>query len=176
MRTTDIKSGSKTLEAATDAMQAVLRGDVQLILSCTNTLLGMIQSGRMKALAAASAARAPPRPNVPTMIESGISGFEATSWFGVVVRAGTPQAIIDRLSAATLKSLQNPQVSASPQKIGVEPYPRDGKELEAFYRAEIARWARVVKESGSRASRCNRLRQRAAWEPARLESSRVISK
>lgn len=135
-------------KGVTDAMQAVVGGDVELTMSNTNTLLAMIQSGRMKALAVTSAMREPSLPNVPTMIESGITGYEATSWFGVVVRAGTPQAVIDRLGAATLKSLRDPQVIASLRKIGVTPYPQGGKEFEAFYRAEISRWAQVVKDSG----------------------------
>lgn len=135
-------------KGVTDAMQAVVGGDVELTMSNTNTLLAMIQSGRMKALAVTSAMREPSLPNVPTMIESGITGYEATSWFGVVVRAGTPQAVIDRLGAATLKSLQDPQVIASLRKIGVTPYPQGGKEFEAFYRTEISRWAQVVKDSG----------------------------
>lgn len=131
-----------------DATQATMAGDVQLIMSNTNTLLSAIQSGRLKALAVTTAAREPSLPNVPTMSESGLPGYEATSWFGAVVRAGTPPAIVERLSAATLKVMQDPKVIAQLQKIGLDPYPQNSRDFDAFYRAEITRWAQVVKDSG----------------------------
>lgn len=135
-------------KGATDAIQSVLSGDVQIIMSSTNTLLSTIQAGRLKALAVTSTAREASLPNVPTVAEAGLRDFEATSWFGAVVRAGTPQPIVDRLTAATLKALRDPEVIAKLQKIGLDPYPQGGKEFDAFYRAEIARWAQVVNDSG----------------------------
>lgn len=135
-------------KGATDAIQAALAGDIQIIMSNTNTLLPTIQSGRLKALAVTSSAREASLPNVPTVAEAGMRDFEATSWFGAVVRAGTPQPIIDRLTAATLKALRDPEVIAKLQKIGLDPYPSTGKEFDAFYRAEIARWGQVVQDSG----------------------------
>lgn len=135
-------------KAVTDAAQATIGGDIQIIMSNTNTLLAMIQAGRMKALAVTTTVREPSLPNVPTMRESGLAGYEATSWFGALVRAGTPQPIVDRLSVATLKALQNPEVIAKLNKIGLDPYPQNGSDFDTFYRAEIARWAQVVKDSG----------------------------
>jgi len=135
-------------KAVTDATQATIGGDIQIIMSNTNTLLPLIQAGRIKALAVTTVVREASLPNVPTMQEAGLAGYEATSWFGAVVRAGTPQSILDRLGAATLKALQNPDVIAKLQKIGLDPYPQNGKDFDAFYRAEIARWSQVVKDSG----------------------------
>ena len=131
-----------------DATQATMGGDVQIIMSNTNTLLPLIQGGRLKALAVTTAAREPSLPTVPTMAESGLPGYEATSWFGAVMRAGTPAPIIDRLAAQTLKVMQDPEVIAKLQKIGLDPYPQGPKEFDAFYRAEIVRWGQVVKDSG----------------------------
>ncbi len=135
-------------KAVTDATQATIGGDIQIIMSNTNTLLPLIQAGRIKALAVTTVVREASLPNVPTMQEAGLAGYEATSWFGAVVRAGTPQPILDRLGAATLKALQNPDVIAKLQKIGLDPYSQNGKDFDAFYRAEIARWSQVVKDSG----------------------------
>ena len=131
-----------------DATQATMAGDVQLIMSNTNTLLSAIQSGRLRALAVTTAAREPSLPNVPTMSESGLPGYEATSWFGTIVRAGTPPAIVERLSAVTLKVMQDPKVIAQLQKIGLDPYPQNNKDFDAFYLSEITRWSQVVKDSG----------------------------
>lgn len=131
-----------------DATQSIMAGETQIIMSNTNTLLSAIQSGRMKALAVTTAAREPSLPNVPTMSESGLPGYEATSWFGAVVRAGTPAPIIERLAAQTLKVMQDPEVIAKLQQIGLDPYVQGPKEFDAFYRAEIARWGQVVKDSG----------------------------
>ena len=135
-------------KGATDAIQATIGGDIQFIMSNTNTLLPAVQGGRMKAIAVTTPTLELSLPNVPTMAESGMKDFEATSWFGAVVRAGTPQPVLDRLEAATLKALKDPEVIAKLAKIGLDPYPSSGKAFDAFYRAEIARWGQVVKESG----------------------------
>lgn len=136
------------LKCATDAIQATIGGDIQFIMSNTNTLLPAVQAGRMKAIAVTTPTRELSLPNVPTMAESGMKDFEATSWLGAVVRAGTPQPILDRLEAATLKALKDPEVIAKLAKIGLDPYPGSAKAFDAFYRAEIQRWGQVVKESG----------------------------
>lgn len=134
-------------KGAADAIQATIGGDIQIIMSNTNTLLPAIQGGRMKALAVTTATRETALPDVPTMMEAGMPDFEASSWFGTVVRTGTPQPIVDRLSAATLKVLRDPDVVAKLQKIGLAPYPQGGKEFDAFFRAEIALWGQVVRDS-----------------------------
>lgn len=144
----DIDVVTVPFKGGTDAIQAALSGDVQILMSNTNTLLPMIRGGRLKALGVTTTTREASLPEVPTVVEAGLSGFEATSWFGAIVRAGTPQPIIDRLTQSTLKALRDPDVIARLQKIGLDPYPQGGREFDAFYREEIARWGQVVRDSG----------------------------
>ncbi|MHB8770265.1 MAG: Bug family tripartite tricarboxylate transporter substrate binding protein [Syntrophales bacterium] len=108
-----------------------------------------IKSGQLKALAVTSLKRSPVLPNVPTMAESGIPGYEATMWLGIGAPAGTPKDIVQRLNASVNKAVHDPETLKLMQIQGGEPLTMSVDELAAFVRKDIAKWAAVVKASGA---------------------------
>ncbi|WP_029048431.1 tripartite tricarboxylate transporter substrate binding protein [Cupriavidus sp. amp6] len=108
-----------------------------------------VKAGKLRALAVTSAKRSPALPNVPTVAESGVPGYEATSWFALYATGGTPQAIVDRLNAEVVKILAMPEVKKQMADQGAEPNPEKPAQLAAFMKSETAKWAKVVKASGA---------------------------
>ncbi|KJK26251.1 Bug family tripartite tricarboxylate transporter substrate binding protein [Cupriavidus sp. 2MCAB6] len=108
-----------------------------------------VKAGKLRAIAVTSAKRSPALPNVPTVAESGVPGYEATSWFALYATGGTPQPIIDRLNAEVVKILAMPEVKKQMADQGAEPRPEKPAELAAFMKSETAKWAKVVKASGA---------------------------
>lgn len=109
-----------------------------------------IASGKLKPLAVTSATRAPSLPNVPTMAESGLPGFEAVSWIGALVPAGTPQDIVDRIHADMVAVLRMPEVKEQLAKSGAVVVGNSAEQFAAWNRNEIAKWAKAVQASGAR--------------------------
>ena len=109
-----------------------------------------VAAGKLRGLATPSPKRSPAMPDLPTVAESGLPGFEAVPWFGFVVRAGTPQPIIGRLNTELAAVLQQPDVRKQLADSGAEAVTGTPAEFGAFIQSEIARWARVVKESGAK--------------------------
>ena len=89
-------------------------------------------------------------PDVPTMHESGVTGFEATSWFALLAPAGTPQPIVRKIHGETVKALAQPDVRAKLTDMGMEVVGSTPEQLTAIMRVELPKWAKVVKESGAR--------------------------
>ncbi|MFC4343681.1 Bug family tripartite tricarboxylate transporter substrate binding protein [Cupriavidus numazuensis] len=108
-----------------------------------------VKAGKLRAIAVTSAKRSPALPNVPTVAESGVPGYEATSWFALYATGGTPQAIVDRLNAEVVKILAMPEVKKQMADQGAEPYPEKPAQLAGFMKSETAKWAKVVKASGA---------------------------
>jgi len=121
----------------------------QLPINITNLpfLVAQIQAGRLRALAVASAKRQPQLPDVPTMQESGVPDFEVNSWYGVCAPAGTPVALLDKLNADIHSVLRIPEVEQRLTQLGMPPAPTTRDEFDRFIRAEIARWAQVIKDA-----------------------------
>lgn len=115
---------------------------------------GMVQwplfKGKLRALAVSSAKRSPMAPDVPTVAEAGLPGFEAGIWQGVLAPAGTPKEVIVKLYAAINKILQMPDVRERYASVAFDPVGSTPEEFSAFLKADIAKWAKVVKESGAR--------------------------
>jgi tripartite-type tricarboxylate transporter receptor subunit TctC len=89
-------------------------------------------------------------PDLPTLQEQGITGYECYTWNAILAPAGTPQPIVDKLSAAILKALEDPTVFRRLQEAGIDPTPGRGpKETAAFMKAELAKWAPIIKASGA---------------------------
>ena len=132
--------------ALIDLMSGVLN------LTFTDIAGGMpyIKAGKMRPLAIASAKRSSQLPNVPTMIEAGVPGFVATTWFAVFATGGTPQPIVNRLNTEIVKSLQQPEMRERLTGLGCEVVGNKPEELAAFLKAETAKWTKVVKESGAK--------------------------
>jgi tripartite-type tricarboxylate transporter receptor subunit TctC len=110
-----------------------------------------IKTGKLRVLAVTSAKRSSIAPEVPTTAEAGLPGHEVSAWYSVVVAAGTPKPIIDRLHGALVKTLQAPEVRDRLVAEGADPIGNTPEEFGAFMIAETAKWAKVVKVSGMKA-------------------------
>ena len=110
-------------------------------------LLAPVQAGRLRALVVTSAKRASAWPSVPTAIESGMPGFEVTSWYGVCAPAGTPKPVLDKVHADVTAALSAPELQQRLLELMVEPAPMSPADFDAFIRVETGKWARVVKEA-----------------------------
>ena len=136
---------------ASNARTDVLSGQVQMMFDGVATMQGHIQTGKVKALATTGKSRSTVLPGVPTLDESGLKGYEVLAWNGVMVPAGTPPAVINRLNAEITKLASRPDVKEAWAKQAVEPIVMTPQEFDKFIRAEIDKWAEVVKVSGAKA-------------------------
>ena len=136
---------------ASNARTDVLSGQVQMMFDGIATMQGHIQTGKVKALATTGKSRSTVLPGVPTLDESGLKGYEVLAWNGVMVPAGTPPAVINRLNAEITKLASRPDVKEAWAKQAVEPIVMTPQEFDKFIRAEIDKWAEVVKVSGAKA-------------------------
>jgi tripartite-type tricarboxylate transporter receptor subunit TctC len=132
------------------AVQDLLGGQVQLMFDNLPSALPHIKGGKLRALAVTSAQRAPVLPDVPTIAEAGLPGFEASSWFGVLAPAGTPPAIVAKLNAEIAKWLASPEAKEKLQAQGANVAGGPPEEFAKHIAAETAKWAKVVKESGAK--------------------------
>lgn len=128
------------------AMDA-LAGNVQLAVVDLPAALQHIRAGKLTAFAVTSPQRLPQLPDVPTVAEAGLAGYDSTGWFGVVAPAATPAAIVDRLSAEINAALGDEQIKANMRNLGVEPAPSRPAAFEAYIRAETQKWARVIQQA-----------------------------
>jgi len=126
----------------------LMAGNVSVFFSSVPVMVQHVRSGKLKALAVGSATRSPAAPDVPTVAESGVPGFEYVTWYGLFAPSGTPRAIVARLNEAVVKSLRLPQLDQQLRAQGSEPRPTSPEELGKFMKAEHARWARVIKATG----------------------------
>jgi tripartite-type tricarboxylate transporter receptor subunit TctC len=129
------------------AIQDVMGSQVPLMFDTTVVAAPFIESGRVRALAVTSGKRAPSLPNVPTMAEAGVAGYEVVAWQGIFAPAGTPPAIVQRLYTEISGILKQPDVQERLAKLGVDPSGMTPQQFAAFQAAEIAKWAKVVKEA-----------------------------
>ena len=131
------------------AVTDLIGGQVLTMFDNLPSSMPHIKSGKLRALAVTSEKRSPSLPDVPTIAESGLPGYEATSWFGLLAPAGTPAAIIGQLNAEVAQILAQPDVRRQMAEQGAEPHPEKPEQFAAFIRAETAKWAKVVKASGA---------------------------
>jgi tripartite-type tricarboxylate transporter receptor subunit TctC len=127
------------------AIQDVIGGQVPMMFDTSVVAGPHIEGGRLRALAVTSSTRAKAFPNVPTMAESGVPGYDVVSWQAIFAPAGTPKPIVDRLHAELAKILKDPEVQDRLAKLGLDPSGMTPAELAAFQKAEIEKWAKVVK-------------------------------
>jgi len=125
----------------------VMAGNVQMIFDPINGVSPNVKTGRLRALAVTGLKRAAAFPDVPTVAESGIPGYEVTTWGGVLVPAGTPQAIIARLNAEMQKAAKSSFVNERYAALGAEPKAGTPEQFAALVRKETAKWAEVVKRA-----------------------------
>ncbi len=131
------------------AQTDIMAGNIEASFQNFGTVVPYIRAGKMKALAVTSAARMPQFPNVPTMIESGLAGFDVTSWQAVAAPKGTPKDVVAKLHADIVKGFRSPELSQRFSDQGFENVLGAPDATTAFFKAEIERWAKVVKVSGA---------------------------
>lgn len=131
------------------AMAELLGGNLHFMFDPPFTTYSQIKAGKLRALGVTTATRSPALPDVPTVIEAGVPGFEATAWNGVLVPAKTPAAIVERLQTEIAKLLHAPEIKEKLEAIGVSPAGGTSKEFGTFIRSELAKWAKIVKDSGA---------------------------
>ena len=130
--------------AALDAMA----GQIPLAVVDLPSALQQIKAGKLVAYAVTSPQRLPMLPEVPTVAESGLPGYDSTGWFGVVAPADTPAPVIARLNAEIVAALNDEQVKVAMRNLGVEPAPGTPKAFDDYIRAETRKWAQVIKTAG----------------------------
>jgi len=133
------------------AMPAQLGGEVALSFSTVVSSLPHVKSGRLRGLAVTSAKRTPAAPEFPTVAESGLPGYEAVSWYGVLAPAGTPRDIVTRLNMEIVRALKLPEVRQLMLAQGAEPVSESPEQFAALIKSDIAKWGDVVKKSGAKA-------------------------
>jgi len=132
-------------EARTD----VLAGNVQMMFDAITTMVPLVQSGKVRAIATSGKTRSPITPNVPTLDEAGVPGYDAVIWLGMMAPAGTPKAIVDLLNADIQKIANLPDVKETWAKQGAVPMRMSPEEFGKFIEQDIQKWAKVVKISGA---------------------------
>ena len=136
-------------KGGTPAMAALLAGQVELYIATVPTIVPMVKAGRIRAIAVSSIKRSAAMPEVPTMAESGLPGFDATSWFCVVGPAGIPKPIVTRLNTEIVKILNARESRERLIEAGVNVETTTPEELRAFVRTEIEKMGKAVKNSGA---------------------------
>ena len=137
-------------KGAGPALIDVVAGQVSLTITALSPTLPFVQTGRLRALGVTTARRSPALPEVPTVAEAGVPGYESNNWVGIFAPAGTPSAIVAKLNAESARILGTPQMQERLRGQGAEFSPLAPGEFGAFQRAEIAKWSKVVRDSGAR--------------------------
>ena len=133
------------------ALTDVIGGQVTLMLDSMPSALPLVKSGKLRALAQTGAKRSAAVPDLPTISESGLPGYEVAGWFGFFAPAGTPRDMVNKISAEITLVLNQPDVKDRYALLGAEPGPGNPDEFARFQVSEIAKWAKVIRDSGTKA-------------------------
>lgn len=136
-------------KGAAPALQDVIAGHDQMMFATAASVIGHIEGGRVRALAVTTLNRTQVLPDLPTMDEAGLKGFDASTWHGLVAPAGTPPQVIATLHDAAVKALHDPDVQASLGKLGVDIVGDLPQEFQTYIKSEIPKWTAIVKASGA---------------------------
>ncbi|HEX2828359.1 MAG TPA: tripartite tricarboxylate transporter substrate binding protein [Burkholderiales bacterium] len=137
-------------KGSAEARTSVVSGQVEMMIDAITTMAPIAKSGRVRALATTGKKRSDVMPDVPTVEEAGVKGYEAVIWLGLMAPAGTPKAAIDRLNAEMAKIAARPDVRKTWLEQGAVPMSMTTAEFERFLNDDIAKWAKIVKISGAR--------------------------
>jgi len=132
------------------ALTDLLGGQIQMAFSSVPAVLPHIKAGRLVALGVGSAKRSPALPNIPTIAEAGVPGYEYTTWYGVFAPAKTPRTLIARLNAEIVKAMETPDIKDRFTALGGDPDPGTPEELRAYMANESAKWAKIIKAANIR--------------------------
>ncbi len=139
-----------TYRGSAPAMAALMSGEVDMMIELGPTSIPQIKAGRIKALAASTAQRTRAMPDLPTIAEAGLPGFDAFTWFGIAGPPGMPRDIVMRLHAEIVKAVAPPETRARLEAVGAEVVANTPEEFAEFQQKEAAKWAKVVKDAGIR--------------------------
>lgn len=131
-------------------MIALLAGQIDLFFSAPTSVISYVKDRRLRALAVSTAKRSPVLPDTPTMIESGVPGFDMATWYCLLAPAGTSAPIIERVRAALMRALEMPDLRQRLLDEGAVPESSTPDELGGFIRSEIVKWGKAVKVSGAK--------------------------
>ena len=129
------------------AMIDLLGGRITMIFASPSTALPHLKSGRIRALAVTTAKRSAIVPDLPTIAEAGVPGFDVNNWYGMAGPAGTPRPVIDRLNRELVRILSSPDIQRTFREQGIEPAPGSPDSFAAFIRSEFDKWGRVLREA-----------------------------
>lgn len=138
-------------KGSSEARTSVMSGQVEIMFDAITTMVPLAKSGRVRALASTGVKRSAVMPEVPTVAEAGVPGYEATIWLGMMAPSGTPRSALERLNAEITKIVNRADVRKTWNEQGAEPMSMSLAEFEKHLAADIAKWAKVVKASGARA-------------------------
>ena len=130
------------------AMTALLSGETQLIFASPSTAIPQVKAGRVRGLAVSTLKRSPILPELPTIAESGLPGFETDNWYGMVVAARTPRAIVERLNTEFTRALNAPDVKQALLRQGLDPTPGTPETFGKYIKAEYEKWGKLIREAG----------------------------
>jgi tripartite-type tricarboxylate transporter receptor subunit TctC len=135
-------------KASGEMRNSVIGGHVQMAFDAITTMASNVKAGQVRALGTSASRRSSVLPQVPTIAEAGVPGYESTIWLGIMAPAGTPAAIVDRLNAEINKAIGRPDVKAAWDQQGAVPLTMSPSEFDAYLRKDIEKWAAVVKSAG----------------------------
>ena len=143
----DLKVPTVPFRTTGEAIAALLAGQVQAVIETVPGVVGQVQSGQLRALALSSDQRRALLPDVPTVTESGVAGYEVTSWNGLVVPARTSEGIVMRLNTEIAKALAQPDMAKRFAELGLVPKAGSPREMQAIYDADVERWRGVIERA-----------------------------
>jgi tripartite-type tricarboxylate transporter receptor subunit TctC len=137
-----------TYKGSGPAMTALVGNEVQLMFAPTGTSLPLVTAGKLRAIAVTSVKRWSVTPQIPTLAEGGLPGYEVSGWYGLLAPAGTPRSVVDKLYAETKKALEADWIRSRLSASSLEPLGLSPEESARFIKADTARWSRVIRDAG----------------------------
>lgn len=144
----DVKMTHVPYKSGGQALNSVLAGETQLVFQTIPAAVPFIQAGKLRALAVCSEERHPLFPDLPTASESGLPGFEINTWYGMLAPAATPRAVIDKLHAVLVQTLQDAAIRKRLTELGLDAAPDTPEQFGALIKADAVKWGKVIKTAG----------------------------
>ena len=147
----NVKIASVPFRGGAPALSAVMAGDIPMSINPLPEVVGQLEGGTLRAVAVTTARRSPALPEVPTVVESGVAGYEASVWWGVLGPAGMPPDLVTKIHSDLAAAIKDPTVSSYLEKTGAAPVGSSPKEFDDFMRAEAEKWGPVLKAANIKA-------------------------
>ena len=135
-------------KGSTQASIGLITGEVQLMFSSPAAVMAQMREGKLRPLAVSGTTRSAVLPAVPTMIEAGIAGYDATSWYGMLAPSATPRPVMSRLGEESAKALTATDLKERLLNLGIEPAKGGTEEFSGYFRSELLKWEKVIKAAG----------------------------